>query len=275
MPSTGWVTVTLGGQDSSANGGGTNTWSAPERITAEDGSSTICNGVSPEATTRFLRGSGADLSAIPNGATLQGIRCRVKGHEGSGLASITQVYLRTNTTSEVNNSNNLAATPQFLPTTSGFVTFGSTSSLSGYGGNVAAVKASGFGFVVQVTNGHPAADLSPRADVFQVEVTWIDPVSPPVVTNNSASGLSGIGGTLQMTATNTPTSWSLPGSPPAGVTIHSSGLISWTSATPPGVYSITVRATNAGGSGDGTFFLTLIALTPRRRNLGPGTRVGP
>jgi hypothetical protein len=274
MPNTGWMTVTLGGQDSSANGGGSNTWSAPERITAEDGSATICNGVTPGATTRFLRGSGADLSAIPNGATIQGIRCRVKGHEGSGLASITQVYLRTNTTSEVNNSNNLAATPQFLPTTSGLVTFGSTSSLSGYGGNVANLKASGFGFAVQVTNGHPAADMSPRSDVFQVEVTWLDPVSPPVVTNNSASAAAGVGGTVQMSATNTPTSWSLSGSPPTGVSINSSGLVTWTGSTPAGVHSITVRATNAGGSGDGTLALTIAQPPARRRSIGPGPRVG-
>lgn len=83
----------------------------------------------------------------------------------------------------------------------------------------------------------------------------------PVVSANSASGIQGVGGTVQMSATNSPTSWSLPESPPTGVSINSSGLVTWTSETPANVHSITVRATNAGGSGNGTLTLTLIGNT--------------
>ena len=83
----------------------------------------------------------------------------------------------------------------------------------------------------------------------------------PTVTNNSASATFGVGGTVQMSATESPTSWSLQGSPPTGVSINSSGLVTWTSATPTGVHSITVRATNATGSGDGTLTLTITEAT--------------
>lgn len=81
----------------------------------------------------------------------------------------------------------------------------------------------------------------------------------PTVTSKTASGTIGAGGTVQMLATEEPTSWSLQGSPPTGVSINSSGLVEWTSATPLGTHSITVRATNSLGNGDGTLTLTILA----------------
>ena len=96
----------------------------------------------------------------------------------------------------------------------------------------------------------------------------------PTVTNNSASGTYGDGGTVQMSATESPTSWSLPGSPPTGVSVNSSGLVTWTEATPVGVHSVGVRATNDYGNGDGTLTLTITdppaaaATGPTKRQLG-------
>jgi hypothetical protein len=95
----------------------------------------------------------------------------------------------------------------------------------------------------------------------------------PVVSANSASAAFGAGGTVQMSATNDPTSWSLPGSPPTGVSINSSGIITWTGATPAAVHSVTVRATHDGGSGDGTLTLTITSAASghtRRTLLGVG-----
>lgn len=97
---------------------------------------------------------------------------------------------------------------------------------------------------------------------------------PPTVTSNTASGTVGVGGTVQMTASESPTSWSLPGSPPTGVSINSSGLVTWTGATPVAVHSISVRATNALGSGDGTLALTITAAGGVRRKSRPSHRVG-
>lgn len=96
----------------------------------------------------------------------------------------------------------------------------------------------------------------------------------PVVSDNSASAAFGAGGTVQMSATNDPTSWSLPGSPPTGVSISSSGLVTWTGATPAAVHSVTVRATHDGGSGDGTLTLTIAGANSQPRSiLSIGTKV--
>lgn len=96
----------------------------------------------------------------------------------------------------------------------------------------------------------------------------------PTVTNNTASGTFGTGGTVQMSASDSPTSWSLTGSLPTGVSINSSGLVTWTGLTPTAVHTIGVRATNAIGNGDGTLTLTITdppaaaATGPTKRQLG-------
>lgn len=83
----------------------------------------------------------------------------------------------------------------------------------------------------------------------------------PTVTANSASGTFGTGGTVQMSASDSPTSWSLPGTTPTGVSIDNAGLVTWTGSTPAAVHSVTVRATNAYGDGDGTLTLTITSPT--------------
>lgn len=96
----------------------------------------------------------------------------------------------------------------------------------------------------------------------------------PTVTNNTASGTFGTGGTVQMSASDSPTSWSLTGSLPTGVSINSSGLVTWTGLTPTAVHTIGVRATNAIGNGDGTLTLTITdppaaaATGPTKRQIG-------
>lgn len=98
----------------------------------------------------------------------------------------------------------------------------------------------------------------PYADVTINTFSANDYVAP-TVTNNSASGAYGDGGTVQMSATESPTSWSLTGSPPTGVSIDNAGLVTWTGSTPAAVHSVGVRATNATGNGDGTLTLTITA----------------
>lgn len=113
----------------------------------------------------------------------------------------------------------------------------------------------------------------PYADVTINTFSANDYVAP-TVTNNSASGTYGDGGTVQMSASESPTSWSLTGSPPTGVSIDNAGLVTWTGATPVGVHSIGVRATNAYGNGDGTLTLTITdppaaaATGPTKRQIG-------
>lgn len=103
--------------------------------------------------------------------------------------------------------------------------------------------------------------------------TYVDPIAP-VVTDNSATALVGVGGTVQMSAANAPTSWSLLGSPPDGVSIDSSGLVTWTTATPVGVHSITTRAVNGAGANTGTLTLTITSPTPVVTNNAAGNTYG-
>lgn len=79
----------------------------------------------------------------------------------------------------------------------------------------------------------------------------------PVVNNNSASALYGVGGTVQMTGADTTSAWSLEGSFPA-MSISSGGLVSWDANVAPGVYLVTVRNTNGSLYGEGTLTLTII-----------------
>jgi len=99
----------------------------------------------------------------------------------------------------------------------------------------------------------------------------------PTVTNNTATGTFGAGGTVQMGYSGgVPTSWSLTGTPPTGVSINSSGLVTWTGATPIAAHTVGVRATNAVGNGDGTLSLTITAASTSRARPGNsrGMRIG-
>src|SRR5438045_1395204 len=76
--------------------------------------------------------------------------------------------------------------------------------------------------------------------------------APPVITSaTTASGTVGVAFSYQITATNNPISFNATGLP-AGLTVNTStGLISGTPTT-AGTYSVTISATNAGGTGSAT-----------------------
>ena len=81
-------------------------------------------------------------------------------------------------------------------------------------------------------------------------------VAAPVITSaTTAAGTVGAAFTYQITASNTPTSFTATGLP-AGLTVNSSGLISGT-PTAAGASTVTVSATNAGGTGSATVTLTI------------------
>ena len=87
-------------------------------------------------------------------------------------------------------------------------------------------------------------------------------VAPPVITSaTAANGTVGNAFSYQITATNTPVSYGATGLP-AGLSVNSgTGLISGT-PTSPGTSTVTLAATNAGGTGKTTLTLTLVAPTP-------------
>src|SRR5438874_5003503 len=87
----------------------------------------------------------------------------------------------------------------------------------------------------------------------------------PVVTGGTQTGTVGIAFTYQIVASNCPTSYNATGLP-SGLNVNTStGLISGTPAagTDAGSpYSVTISATNAGGTGSATLTLTINPATP-------------
>ncbi len=101
------------------------------------------------------------------------------------------------------------------------------------------------------------------ADLSWVKVSnaGLLPAAPPqinFVDTEAGSTASAYGRTMTLAA-GTGVTWSLVGTPPAGMTINSgSGLISWPSPVySASAYTVTVRATNAQGSDDESFTLTI------------------
>ncbi len=86
--------------------------------------------------------------------------------------------------------------------------------------------------------------------------------APPVITSaTTATGTLGTAFSYQITATNSPTSFGATGLP-AGLSVNSaSGLISGT-PTGAGTSSVTLSATNAGGTGNATLTLTVNPAPP-------------
>ena len=87
-------------------------------------------------------------------------------------------------------------------------------------------------------------------------------ISPPAITSaTSASGTVGTAFSYQITATNTPTSYSATGLP-AGLSVSATtGLISGTPSS-AGTSTITLGATNSGGTGNATLTLTIAVPAP-------------
>src|SRR5439155_21188355 len=71
----------------------------------------------------------------------------------------------------------------------------------------------------------------------------------------------GVAFSYQITATNNPTSYNATGLPPGLSVNTSTGLISGTPTT-AGTYSVTISATNAGGTGSATLTLTIKPAAP-------------
>src|SRR5439155_1393048 len=93
---------------------------------------------------------------------------------------------------------------------------------------------------------------------------------PPVITSAlTATGQAGVAFSYQIQATNSPTSFNVTGLLPAGLSVNTStGLISGTPTT-AGTYSVTISATNAGGTGSATLTLTITNPVPTITSISP------
>ena len=96
------------------------------------------------------------------------------------------------------------------------------------------------------------------ASAYEIGVMGLGSLPPPSITSSSAAtGTVGAAFTYQITATGTPTSYGVTGTLPSGLTVNTStGLISGTPAS-VGTSSISVTATNAGGTGSAPVDITI------------------
>src|SRR5205814_8196572 len=97
----------------------------------------------------------------------------------------------------------------------------------------------------------------------------INPPPPPVVQPPlSATGQVGVAFSYTITATNNPTSYNATGLPPGLLVNTSTGVISGTPTT-TGIYSVTISATNAGGTGTATLLITINNPVPTTTSISP------
>src|SRR5207248_2177705 len=97
----------------------------------------------------------------------------------------------------------------------------------------------------------------------------INPAAPVITSPLTATGQVGVAFSYQITATNSPTSYNVTGLLPAGLSVNTStGLISGTPTT-AGTYTVTISATNAGGTGSATLTLTINNPVPTITSISP------
>src|SRR5438067_1194781 len=97
----------------------------------------------------------------------------------------------------------------------------------------------------------------------------IKPPTPVITSPLTATGQAGVAFSYQITATNSPTSFNVTGLLPAGLSVNTStGLISGTPTT-AGTYTVTISATNAGGTGSATLTLTINNPVPTITSISP------
>ncbi|MEP7154133.1 MAG: fibronectin type III domain-containing protein [Betaproteobacteria bacterium] len=108
-----------------------------------------------------------------------------------------------------------------------------------------------------VTGSHDSPPIFLGSQIT-INVVVLPPPSPVITSPAAANGTNGVAFSYQISATNNPTSFSASGLP-TGVSVNTgNGAISGT-PTVGGVFSATISATNAGGTGSTTLMISLNA----------------
>ncbi|MBP7951533.1 MAG: putative Ig domain-containing protein [Verrucomicrobiales bacterium] len=170
------------------------------------------------------------------------------GHSGNGRYAISASSpLRVN---DVNNARNITAVVQASGGVSTSDTLGPILSRDGR-------------WIVFVSSSTSlvGGDTNGVADLFIVANALYEPPAPVVTSSAQATGAVGQTFTYQTTASNEPASYTATGLPDGLAFDPANGLISGTPAA-AGVFSITLSATNNGGTGTATLSLTVAPAPP-------------
>src|SRR5207248_10417083 len=191
---------------------------------------------------------------------------------GNGTLTIT-INNPVPTTTSLSPSSTIAGSPQFTLTVNG-TKFVSTSTVYWNGSPLVTT----FSSATQLTAIVPAANVAatgtanvtvvnpaPGGGTSNAQTFTINPPPPVITSSLTATGQVGVAFSYTITATNSPTSYNAAGLP-TGLNVNTStGVISGipaigTDAGSP--YSVTISATNAGGTGSATLTLTINPRAP-------------
>src|ERR1035437_3593837 len=200
----------------------------------------------------FIAIASSLLLGAPQASALSSVKTLSALTVNSGTLSPTFVSTTTAyTDSVVNATTSIKVTPTVTDSTATIKVKGTTVA-SGAASSAISLSVGDNAVSIVVT----AQDATTQT--YTVTVTRL-PI-PPVITNSSMpTALFGVAYSLQITASNTPTSYSATGLPSGLLASPTTGLISGT-PTASGTFSVVLNATNAGGTGTGTFSFTVVGL---------------
>src|SRR5438067_962145 len=210
------------------------------------------------------------ISGTPTTAGTYTVAISASNAGGTGSATLTlTVNNPVPTTTSLNPGSTIAGSAQFILTVNG-TKFVSTSTVNWNGSPLVTtfVSATQLTAIVPAANVAAAGTASvtvvnpaPGGGTSNAQTFTINPPPPVITSPTTATGQVAVAFSYNITATNNPTSFNATGLP-AGLTVNTStGLISGTPTT-AGTYTVTISATNAGGTGSHTLTLTINPPTP-------------
>src|SRR6184192_3491289 len=210
------------------------------------------------------------ISGTPTTAGTYTVAISATNSGGTGSATLTlTINNPVPTTTSISPASTTAGSAQFTLTVNG-TNFVSTSTVYWNGSPLTTTFVSS----TQLTAIVPAANVAavgtasitvvnpaPGGGTSNAQTFTINPPPPVIQPPFTATGQVGVAFSYTITATNSPTSYNAT-SLPAGLSVNTStGVISGTPTT-AGTYTVTISATNAGGTGSHTLTLTINPATP-------------
>jgi Putative Ig domain len=205
------------------------------------------------------------ISGTPTTAGTYSVTISATNAGGTGSATLTlTINNPVPTTTSISPASTTAGSAQFTLTVNG-ANFVSTSAVYWNGSPLITTFVSSTKLTAIVPAANVAAvgtasvtvvNPAPGGGTSNAQTFTINPPPPVITSPTTATGQVGVAFSYTITATNSPTSYNATGLP-AGLTVNTStGLISGTPTT-AGTYSVTISATNAGGTGSATLTLTI------------------